>query len=643
MKQLLSKILDRIDDFLDDTKESLSETTRLTVDKIRNIEIHKVGGTARRLRSLPLQYLMHPYFNFAMGVVLFIGLAIAGITADNSMAIWTLWLPMPLLALIVLSGWPDFRVVRKGIPLGLASFVVLFSIYWRLKIGREGPIPHLGIREIQDFFLAFLAGLAIWITAGRQTIGVYASWLLALGVVFAARLGLSETHVLFRPDSLPIIISLLWGFAALGGAIGHRSDDPSRLRRGGSSVVPAHLLAAGFGAALGWICVKFYLTTPDATQRDMAGAIERGRETIELIWTKSVLFGWGKDVSTRLAEVFAEPMTIEIPDWQGIQGTMAAYGVSSLFMGGLVTLALMWHAGRRAQFYSLSLSSAPQLALLAAQTFIWLILVGCPESVLPWLILGCWIGLGLASGSYARYQADSSSPFEDEEEFTQVGMTARLGFVGVVELAVIIGCFIALRPTLGNHWISNITPEDLIDPKLAGRIERARSVAPWNPEVEVKEAQRVREHLQTISVANWNEELFQRANSAYYRAHQADPYDPLITLQHAKLLDLAERPEEAQRIVLAALEITPSSETLVEWLYYHANRRRYDELALEMIHWGIRLQPRQSKWWQRLYSIEALEGRGSRAGHALGTALTGEPENKLLVQAAHRRTGEVSR
>jgi tetratricopeptide (TPR) repeat protein len=154
---------------------------------------------------------------------------------------------------------------------------------------------------------------------------------------------------------------------------------------------------------------------------------------------------------------------------------------------------------------------------------------------------------------------------------------------------------------------------------------------PFDPQIEVIEAMRLREQLQRMPIAQWDEGLYRRACEAYRRAQSLDPYDPLHPMHLAQLQQLAERGREAVQTLQRALTFLPRSEPILEMLFIQARQQGDYDLARRSVAWALAVDPASAKWWRRRYETEAAAGRGPEAGLALNTALTADPENAYLI------------
>ncbi|MBI3735371.1 hypothetical protein HY256_02535, partial [Candidatus Sumerlaeota bacterium] len=438
-----------------------------------------------------------------------------------------------------------------------------------------------------------------------------------------------------------VILSILWAFVALGGAVGHRKEAEDwaemvhRKRTSSFGVIQSHVFALLLGWILAWFCMAFTEIQSAAAGKSDAAEFALAQEAVGRLWPKSLLFGWGRGCLVRLTEAVTEPMPAKFSGWGGWLGTLGAFGLSSAVFAVFLSFTLMWLAYRRNRIYRLSLSSAPQLCLLAAQTLLALIVLGGPDSSVPIFFLFGWIGLGLASGSYSKPLP--GKPFEDEESYSQLGMLFRFLAAVCLTMLFLAGTIAALGPVWSASMIGSLKLEDFRSAGLGRKLGTAKLLSPWDPEVEIKEAMRLREELQKTPIQNWDENLFQRTCDAYRRAQNLDRFDPKIPIQLANLQALAKRPDDAIKTILRALAVTPSDEVLLDWLFLYANRQNNSDVVMDMINRGLQLQPSSSKWWQRRYRFEFMTGRGPQAGHTLNTALTAAPGDLNLLHAAMDR------
>ncbi len=608
--------------------------------KIADILHALLSGAGRLFADSRLR---EPILKTATAGMAFLSVTVAAIAADNKIATWTIWLPLLFALLAVAPGLLDRSAIPHAEKILLALILVLALISFRLIVAFLGPLPYLAFRDAIEIFAAFMAGLALWTLAGKNPTTAYAVWIAALLIALVARWRLSSFPSLFRPDLLPLIVSIPWAFIALGGILAQKSERREPTPRSALAILFIHSIALAVGGFSAWLCVTYAqakFSGPLASQT----ALARGMETLALLWSKSVLLGWGRSCMARLAGVLGEPLPSEFPPWLGWTGSLANGGLAAILGTALLAVGLAWFARMKSGVHRLT--SAPQLALLAAQALLVLHARGGPNSTLPFLIIACWIGLGFAPvpipsaveetepGRFTRSRKRKFAP----GSFVEI---SRLVCAGATIMLLIAVGLVSLGPVWSVASLSGIRIEQYRNPdlnkKLSRKIYWAKSLFPWDPQIEVKEAMRLREELQRTPISQWNETLYRRACDAYLRAEELDPYDPLIALDLARLEKTAGRADDAAKTVLRALAITPSSEVLIEWLCRHAVAVKKTELAREMVDRGLKLHPESAKWWRWRYELDHLVGRGPQAGLALNVALTANPSSAELVEASFAR------
>lgn len=568
--------------------------------------------------------------------LLFIAIAVAGIEADDYLAaamnghhevagasIWTKWIPLPIALVLLGAG-----LLRKtnwvhqprvlAVMIGVAAIVAM-----RLWVALKAPLTDVALREVTDLFFAGLVCLTIWVTARSRPGLTLAVWVAALFVMLLARAGLWSIHFIFTPDLLPVVLSLVWSFVVLGGMSGRAAaaalpEDEQQDRRFGRwripevfmTIVPAHVTALLLGGFLAVLCL-LYTRVPEA------GGGVAGSEAVHLLWTKSVAFGWGRAPLLRLARVMAEPMPLDMPIWMSTTGFLASYGIVGFAVLAFGSLLVLRMALGKMHDLRLSLASGPQMSLLAVQALIAMTLVGGPNSSIPPLLCGGWLGFAFAGRTRMEEQL---APPVLLPAFRRRRFIAGAFSAAVVLLIGALGTLGAMAPVLSRAVLASLSKVPLYDPAFRSRAFLAMDLNPWSPRAQLAMAAYLREQLD-LSL-NWDESLYQRIVSTYDHAMRLDPYDPLIALRRADVQLKAKRLDDAFATVLRSLEYNPSSPELISWTYLTASASESTNVAMAAVEQTLRISPAASRWWRERYRLDQKAGRGAQATTALNIALT---------------------
>ena len=354
-----------------------------------------------------------------------------------------------------------------------------------------------------------------------------------------------------------------------------------------------------------------------------------------MLWTRSVLFGWGRTVLLRLTGVISEPIAKDLPIWSGWIGAVAAHGLLAMVAAAVVAMGVVRVAFHRRRGGA-QLASSRQMSLLASQALLGLLVVGGPNSSIPFFLWAGWLGLGFEQPPTLFEKVDDPE-HEAKAQRAEIIWWASTVTTICILFTLSLGL---MAPVWSRSILAGIEPEDLNDPDLGFRIQRARTLEPWNPNVELAMAAWLRGRL--TQTPGWDESLFDRTCRTYREAMTLDPYDPLIAMRLAEVQTLAGRVDDALTTARRALLMNPSSRELIEWIYLYALRQNRTAIASEMIERALAAQPESPQWWRRRYEYEKAAGRGPSAGVALNVALTsalGEDSDALggLVKASFAR------
>lgn len=640
LRSLFWKFLDRIADAIDGLWTSFVRSggwIRETATDLR-AALNRVRERPERRRDLSARARL--VVKYVPAGVVFLAFAILLVWADAPDANWTYWLPVPLGFVVLVGSVIDSRSNFSGGTLLLGAILVAGWMAGRTAVALAGPLPYEALRDVQLVFAAFSAGVAAWMLAGRRARRAWVAWVAALSLALLVR-ALLPGGLLSRSDMVPLALSLAWALAGLGGQIARDRRDAALAKPlappppGGALLravtLQGHVLALAFGAGLGLLLSR----RPDlrdaigAAAPDLASAsaVERGSEALEILWTRSLLFGWGSHPLPRLAVPVASPASVALPEWSGPYGPLAAFGIVGALVAGWLSLGLIRMSLRRARL-GMRPGEGPQLSLLAAQSLLAAIFVGGPRSALPFVLLAAWLSLGVARTAGLRAAQRASS-----------GHTVWRALCATpVCLAVFAGLVVATGPVWARSYVKGLELEDFTDEdgawRLSRRLDLARTLSPYDPKVELAEGLRLRESLQRDLKSGWNEPIFVRMCDAYRRAMELDPYDDAIPLRLAAMQTEAKRPREALETIRRGLATSPSSEPLLRAMFAQARERRDVELADEALERALAVAPHAAFWWTRRYEFDHAMGRGPSAGRALQLALTADPDAESPIAGA---------
>lgn len=606
----------------------------------------------------------HPQAPLAvMSALVFLAISIAGIKADEYVAatirsvstdtgwagIWSGWLVFPLawgaiLLALLEPGRPPYppRIWMAALGVTLVAAV-------RLWMSWDGPLTHLAIRDLSDVFGFGLCAIALGVLCRKSPAAAHGVWFAALAFMLVGRWPISQGTLLLRPDLLPILICLWWTALAAGPLSRDRNAPAKRsglrrLERGLSatlrrhapalapwgSILPAHVLALAAGGSLALMAQS--LTRPSG-----AGWIEAVRQ-MELLWTRSALFGWGRTRLLRMTAAGIEPRELEAPGWLGSAGLFGSLGLVGVIALVVSVLALIWAGAAWRGSLGLRRRSAPQAAFQAASALLGVILAGGPNSSVPALLCLGWLGLAFGGSEARRFARQRGEPV------TLSAVARSMRWTGAIVALVILGVggLLAAGPVWSRAVLAGIKAKDLDDPELRFRIFRARTLDPWNPRGELAYAAYLRAEL--TRSPQWNEDLYRRICATYRAAMALDPYDPVIALRLADVQNSAKRIDDALRTAQRALLTTPASQELLEWIFIRATAEERLAIAQSAVRRALAIHPESTRWWLRRYSLDQKTGRGPQAGDALKvalTALSGDPkapgEGEMIAAAFLRR------
>jgi hypothetical protein len=581
----------------------------------RCAEVWKSSGFGPALEALR----RHPLFvPLMLAGLIVIAITTAGVTADEVLErairlvnITTFetsnaWWALPP-ALLVAGAAAFSRVgSARGSLFVLGALIVTGFAAVRYQAAIRGALPYLSVREVGDLFTFGLIGLALWGLSNRSPAITPPILGIALMLVALARWSLEEARSPFSPDVLPVIVSLPFVIPAI--LYGRRIASHPLQRTDEFPAPSLHMLGLVAGMFTGWFLQAAESSRPDAHPvGDALGAL----------WSQSVGFGHGYGGLARLLRVYLEPVAFDTPDWMGWTGFLAVGGVAAAIALAGISVGLLFAEawGRLRQ----------RPAAMVAQLLIGLTMVGGPNSMLPLLLIFVWTGLALSAPLPERLIA------EFEARRSELARWVGLGLRTVMLLLLFVGMLAIRGPFKAAEVLSKVRVEDLQNPELERRLDRAGRLNPLNPAVPMIRAAWLREQL--TRSPRWDESLYLGICDAYAEAIRLDPYDPAIVLKLAEVQSIAERPDDSVRTARQGLQWNPGSQDLMSWLLYYASSNNMTELAGEMIQRSLYLSPEDARWWRDRYRFESRAGRATEAGAALGVALTAAITNPAEAQA----------
>ena len=563
---------------------------------------------------------------------LFLALALSAGGADSRTALWLQWWPLPLsiLAGVLTLARPERPILRWRHLLWLAFLLGLPAA--RALLSLAGPLPADGVREARELASIALPAAALWLLGSARPLRALALWTAALAYAGLVAL-ITGGAGLGNPGLFTSAIGILFGVVGiLRLHIRHRrlrgmepwtAHEWSRalhLRKGAESFV---WRAAAFigGCVLGW---QWFESQNPASVTD-ALAIHEALRQQELLWTQSLLFGWGRETLDHLIGVFAGPGPVTLPAWGGVSFLLASGGLAGL--GLLIVLMLYLMLWPRTRWGDEADPMAPVAAHWASMPLLMtggLILTGGPRSQLVMLGLAGWLAMALI-----RVHRDPPTVRAVPPLSHYAGVTLYLA--ATVALCGLIGL-----PTLGSALLRGGGP-GLGNPiEYRKRMQRAQRLNPFEPGPLLAAAASWRRTM--TDTPGWQESTYLRAFDLYNRAMRLDPYDVAIPLRLAEFHLQADREESAISTIEMALERLPGQPELILWLYNVAVTQQRPTLAYRMLELGQQVSPVRPDWWRQRARLARELGQWPLAHQCLGIALSGaldDPEQapELVVEA----------
>lgn len=541
-------------------------------------------------------------------VCLLLALLLALLNTLSPLAVWSLWWPVALVVLALALEFIRMRPHGIGFLYGtalLALMAYLFNRGWQLS---RGPVPGEAIDDTLRLIGTAVCGAGVAWMARVHLRSVSIMLFSAIAFALLLPLVLPTYPAPWLTLTLAGIITVL----ALGVIWSWRGCGWTRRLQGSRPLAVAGLLIAFVSGLLLGL-------------RASAGIELNWQATLEQLWLRSVLMGWGSTPLERLAEVL-HPMLngYDHAAW-GLTGVLARGGVLGLALCALAILSLLGSA-----------SSS--------------VMAGSPEATTRWLwrcatllLLGSWVTGGWSYPPFIALliffaMAALAPPRPRARKrvvlWVQRGMCYALwGAMVVVGMALFVpvqGLALKAKATGPNRNVS----------EAREYLQRAMRRLPDDPGIYVALASVLRTEM--TERRGWSEQLFQDVVSLYDQARALDPYDPLIASQQVRFLLICERHDEALALVRESLRNCPNSAYWQQWLLNYANQEGDTALAQEMIHDGLRQNPHAVGWWERRWAMARELGQGPIAGQALAALLSAEPANPAFQGASQQRFHRAS-
>jgi hypothetical protein len=367
---------------------------------------------------------------------------------------------------------------------------------------------------------------------------------------------------------------------------------------------------------MGWWLFARQLTGPLGE----ALALDTGIRQQQMLWTESILLGWGQGTLERLVEVFAQPVEAVIAPWGGPTCLLATGGLVGF---AALTALLIYLAARHRERWDRGgdprRAAAADAAALGALWTGGVVLAGGPRSELVLLMIAGWTALALIKTAPDPPARQAAIPASHRVTGVLLGLLAALAFV------------LAL-PTWGSAILRQAPRPGTPAQVHRQRLGLAARLNPFEPAIALAQAAAWRQAM--TDSEHWQESLYLRVVGLYRRAERLDPYQPLISLNLAHFQALCDRQEAAVLTVQDALERMPADRELITWLYSFARRQGLSTLAYRMLRHGQQVDPTHPAWWHQCYVRASRLGQGPQARWALAVALTCDPGDPDLVREA---------
>lgn len=552
---------------------------------------------------------------------LLLALALCTLSMDNDLAPMRLWLAMPLAYIsgvltLFLPGRPILRW-RHHLWLGL----LILAPATRGMLSLRGPLPAAGMREIEGLMSIAMAASALWLLAAARPDRAFGVWTIALVIgAFASALIAPKGQVLTDPAFLITALGAFMGaigwlrltafrkWLTWSGGMRVSGRRTIRIRReeflGAAGRLWLRAFSLAIGCVIGWRLVQ--LQQPAAIERALQMA--EGLRQQEILWTHSMLFGWGHGTLEQLMEAFAQPKAIEPSPWGGVSYLLATGGLVGFGLLMIMLIYMMlWPRGRWGIETEPLAPAAAHWGVMPLLMTGGMLLSGGPRSEIVVLAIAGWLALALVKARIDPGRPEGGLPVSHVAGGTVLALTAAVLIVSLARPAW--GSSILIRTSMAA-----MSPED-----YRARLERAAELNRHEPAIRKALAQSWRQTM--TATPGWRESYYLNVVRLYQEAAALDPYDVSIPMELAEFLRRAERP--AFETLEDALNRMPKNPVLIKRILFEAELEKEPDLAYQMLRRGMMVEP-DDPWWWLQDARSALElGQLPKAQRSLDIALTG--------------------
>lgn len=558
---------------------------------------------------------------WARDAALLLALALCALTMDTDLAPMRLWWPMPLAFIsgaltLFLPGRPILRW-RHHLWLGL----LILAPAGRGMLSLRGPLPAAGMRELEGLMSIAMVASALWLMAAARPDRAFGIWTiaLALGAIASAWIAPKDqllSDPAFAIGAIGAFMGLI-GWLRLtafrrwlnwSGGMRVTSRRTMRIRReeflGAAGRLWLRAFSLAIGCLLGWRLVQ--LQQPRAIEKALQMA--EGLRQQEILWTHSMLLGWGRGTLEQLMEAFAQPRPIVAAPWGGVSYLLATGGLIGLgLLLILLVYMMLWPRGRWGIETEPLAPAAAHWGVMPLLLTGGMLLTGGPRSEMVVLALAGWLALALVKARIDPARDQRGLPVSHIAGGAMLALTAA---VLIVSLA---------RPARGTSILLHTSQLKMSPEEYRAKLERAAELNPHEPGIRKALAESWRRSM--TETPGWRESYYLNVVRLYNEAAALDPYDVNIPLGLAEFLRLAERP--TIETLEDALDRMPKNTDLIKRLLIEAEREKEPDLAYQMLDRGLMVEPSNPWWWLREARSAHELGQLPQAQRALAIALTG--------------------
>lgn len=574
---------------------------------------------------------------WARDAVLLLALALCVLGMDTKNWPLLLWSPMPLafIAGVLTLILPDRPILRWRHHLWLGLLILMPAARGMLSL--HGPLPAEGLRELEGLMSIATVASALWLMAAARPDRAFGIWTIALaiGAVTAAWIAPKErliTDPAFAITAVGAFMGLI-GWLRLtafrrwliwSGGMRLTARRTMRIRReeflGAAGRLGLRTFSLAVGCVIGWRLVQ--LQQPPAIEKALRMA--EGLRQQEILWTHSMLLGWGHGTLEKLMEAFALPQPIAVAPWGGVSYLLATGGLIGLGLLLILLIYMMlWPRGRWGIETEPLAPAAAHWGVMPLLMTGGMLLAGGPRSEMVVLALAGWLALALVKARIDPARDQGGLPVSHIAGGAMLALTAA---VLIVSLA---------RPAWGTSILFHANQLGMSPEDYRARLERAAELNPHEPEI--RKALAISWRRTMTETPGWRESYYLNVVRLYGEAAALDPYDDSIPLELAEFLRLAERP--SIETLEDALDRMPRNTVLIKRLWIEAEREKEPDLAYQMLDRGLMAEPSDPWWWLQEARSAMELGQVPQAQRALDIALTGaldlDPEKRAeYVRAA---------